>query len=72
MSNIKSLSKRYNYRSYNLSRPFALPANGASQNKTNYEYVCDNTGQNLPNDFYNAYFDVKLKCTKLLTSCSRV
>ena len=26
MSNIKSLSKRYNYRSYNPSRPFALPA----------------------------------------------
>lgn len=64
MSSIKGLSKRYNYRSYLSTRQFVLPVANNAQEKTNYEYVCDNTGQNLPNDFYNAYFDVRLKCQK--------
>ena len=53
--------ERYEDVVFDLEQALATPANNAHQNKTNYRFVADNTGETTPFDWYNARFSVKFK-----------
>lgn len=42
-----------------------LPANGSNQVKTGYKFTVDSTHDSTPMDWYNAYFELDLKITKM-------
>ena len=56
--------ERYEYVSVDLQNPIALPANDSNQVKTGYKFTYDNT-HGVPVDWYNAYFSINLKITKM-------
>lgn len=57
--------KRYEWVSIDLQNPIKIPANGANQVKTGYKFTVDTTHDATPMDWYNAFFEVDLKITKM-------
>ena len=57
--------ERYEYVSVDLQNPIKLPANNSNQVKTGYKFTVDSTHDSTPMDWYNAYFELDLKITKM-------
>ena len=57
--------KRYEYVSVDLQNPIQLPVNNANQKKTGYKFTVASTHDSTPMDWFNAYFEVDLKVTKM-------
>lgn len=69
MSSLRSakLSKRYEYYSYDLDTPLqTAPANNTYQKKDAYKFTVDAmTSSDIVADWYNAYFEMDFKITKM-------
>ena len=69
MSSLRSakLSKRYEYYSYDLDTPLqTAPANNTYQKKDGYKFTVDAiTSSDTVADWYNAYFEMDFKITKM-------
>ena len=57
--------KRYEYVNVKLQNPITIPANNQSQNKNGYKFDVDSSNVSYPMDWYNAYFDLDVKITKM-------
>ena len=57
--------KRYELVKFNLQNSIQLPANNTNQKKTDYKFTVDSTHDSAPMDWFNAYFEVDLKVTKM-------
>ena len=53
------------YVNYNLQNPITIPANNQFQNKADYKFDVDTTNDPHPMDWYNAYFELDFKITKM-------
>ena len=57
--------KRYEYVSFDLQNPITTPVNNQLQKKSGYRFLVDSSSETHPFDWYNAYFEVDFKITKM-------
>ena len=57
--------KRYEHVSFDLQNPITTPAPNQFQKKSGYRFVVDSSSETHPFDWYNPYFSVDWKITKM-------